>query len=294
MTTPIDVSRATAGLSAVLPPQVSQDIWQEVQKASIIQQLCTPIEMPGPGLVVPIITGDPEAEWVLETGVKPVRRPTFGSKTLKPYTIAVIVPFSRQLVRDLPGLYNACRQRLPLAIAKKFDRTALGYDPVPGPGFEALTDLPEVDLAEGGYDALLAALSSVADSSDDADVTSWVLSVPGEIALLGEKDENRRPLFSASATADGTVRELLGRPVLKNNVVGDAATNAVGIGGDWKSAVWGYVEAVQVSVSSEATLTTDDGPLHLWERNMVGIRAECEIGFAPRDSNRFVRLTHTG
>lgn len=55
------------------------------------------------------------------------------------------------------------------------------------------------------------------------------------------------------------------------------------------------MEGVRIDVSTEATLTDSDGStLNLFQRNMIGVRAEVEIAFAPRDVNRFVKLTHSG
>ena len=133
----IDVNRGTTGVLE-LPKTLSQTIWQESEHLSVVQSLSPRMELPGGGVDIPIITGDPEAEWVSETDEKPVSRPTFGNKNLKGYTLAVIVPFSNQFRRDLPALYSAIEQKLPQALAKKFDRTALGFETSPGTGFDKI------------------------------------------------------------------------------------------------------------------------------------------------------------
>ena len=43
-----------------------------------------------------------------------------------------------------------------------------------------------------------------------------------------------------------------------------------------------------------ALVDTDGSALGLWQRNMIAVRAEVEIAFAPRDAARFVKLTHSG
>jgi HK97 family phage major capsid protein len=291
----IDISRGTEGLSALLPPAVSSEIWADVQRESIVQRLARRVTIPGSGLTIPIITADPEAQWVDETEEKPVSRSSFGSKSLKAYTMAVIEPFSRQVTRDLPGLYNACRQRLPKALARKFDRAALGFEDSPGTGFETLADVTEIDLTDDVYGGALAALGTVASSADGADVSGWALSPMGEVAFLAALDGNDRPLFTLSPAADGSVGQVLGRPVYKTSHVAEPSKNVIGVCGDWGSAIWGYVEAVRIDVSTEATLTDVDGKqLNLFQRNMVAVRAECEVSFGFRDGARFVRLTHSG
>ena len=119
----IDMNRTT---SISLPGAVSSEIWQKTQEGSAVMRLARKIELPGLGVTIPVITGDPEAGWVGETEKKPVKRGTLATKQMTPYTLAVIVPFSNQFKRDLPNLYDALIQRLPLALGKKFDQTVFG------------------------------------------------------------------------------------------------------------------------------------------------------------------------
>jgi hypothetical protein len=59
--------------------------------------------------------------------------------------------------------------------------------------------------------------------------------------------------------------------------------------------LWGTVEGVRIDLSDQATLEDVDGTqLHLWQRNQVAVRAEIEIGFAPTDLGRAVKLLHSG
>lgn len=288
----VDISRGTSGL--LLPATVSNEIWSKTQEQSQIMQRARSISLPGGGLDVPIITGDPTAQWVSETDEKPVSRSTFGSKNIKGYTLAVIEPFSNQFRRDLPGLYGALVQRLPGVLAKTFDSTAFGFQASPGSGFDTLAAAPavQIDGANGSYQAFLDAIDSVDDA--DADVTAWVLSNKAEIAALREVDGQDRPLFISNVQTDGSVGSVLARPVFKSQNVKHAVTggnDVVGFGGDWASAVWGYVEGLKIDISDQATLNDGGTSLNLWQRNMFAVRVEFEVGFAVRDVNRFVKLT---
>lgn len=296
----VDISRATTGL--ILPKEVSSEIWAKTQIASVIQQLARKIVLPGGGLDVPIITGDPVADWVAETAEKPVSRSTFGSKNIKGYTLAVIEPFSNQFRRDLATLYNTLVERLPLILAMKFDQTALGFAASPGSGFDTLAAAPAVSLVPTApataYDGFLAALSSVA-TVGNADVTAWALSTQGELLGLASKDSTGRPLFIGNVTSEGSIGSILARPAYKApgaykaGTTGPNVASTVGFGGDWQSAVWGYVEGVKIDISDQASLNDGGQVLNLWQRNMFAVRCEVEIGFAVRDVNRFVRLTGT-
>lgn len=292
----VNVNRTTAGV--LLPKAVSNEIWKNTQYASVVQSLVPRIELPAGGLDIPIITGDPEAEWVAETAEKPLGRPTFGQKTIKGYTLALIVPFSNQFRRDLNTLYNALVERLPGVLAKKFDRTCLGFDPSPGTGFDTLAAAPVASLtgAGGVYGGLVDALETVS-LVEGADIERFVITTAAEIAMLNQLDGNGQPLFSTSVNDAGqATRTLLTRPVTKHQhaykarVAGTSA-ETVGFGGEWSTAMWGYVEGLRVDVSDQATLNDGGTPLNLWQRNMFAVRVEFEVGFAVRDVNRFVRLT---
>ena len=74
----IDVNRSTAGI--VLTPEQSSEIWSAAEHTSAAMQLAQRVDLPGAGVSIPIITGEPEAEWVNETDEKPVSRPKFGNK----------------------------------------------------------------------------------------------------------------------------------------------------------------------------------------------------------------------
>ena len=109
----IDFNRST---SITLPGEVSSEILQKTQEGSAVMSLARQITLPGLGVTIPVITGDPQAAWVGETDKKPVKRGTLATKQMTPYTLAVIVPFSNQFRRDVPALYDQLVQRLPGAL----------------------------------------------------------------------------------------------------------------------------------------------------------------------------------
>lgn len=305
----IDVNRGTTGV--VLPKEVSQEIWTNMQEASAVQQRARRIDLPGPGMTIPIITGDPSADWVSETAEKPVSTPTFGSKDITPYTLAVIVPFSNQFKRDLGALYAECVRRLPGALAKKFDSTVFASTGAPGSNFAQLggaTAVPigpnATDVKKGTYAGLVAAYQAVADA--DGTLDGWVFNSTGKGLLLNQLDSTGRPLLVDSIANGSNVPLLLGEGVSYSKGV-PSASSQVGFAGDWSSAVWGSVEGVSISFSESSITngtttvntstagTTVDIPnvVNLWQRNMFAVRAEIEIGFQVRDASRFVKLTST-
>src|SRR4051794_23139719 len=99
--------------SQILPKEVSSEIWQDAQEASAIMSLANRIHLPGVGLAVPMITGDPSAEWAGETEEIKASDSTIDHREMKGHKIGVIETFSKEFKRDLPGLYAELRKRLP-------------------------------------------------------------------------------------------------------------------------------------------------------------------------------------
>lgn len=294
----IDVNRSTAGVR--LDPETSAEIWSKAEYSSAAMQLATNIPLPGSGVTVDIITGEPEAEWVAETDEKPVSRPTLGSKLMTPYTLAVIVPFSNQFRRDKRRLYTELVRKLPQALGKKFDQTVFGNVAAPGANFDKLTGATAVGIAGATYKGLVAADQAIATGGGT--LNGWAISPQGRGLLLGAVDGFGRPLFIPNPNDTAQVASLLGAPVYQSPGVYLAGSpNQLGFAGDWTSAAWGSVEGVSVSISDQASLVDGtvevaDGVeipnvINLWQRNMFAVRCEVEIGFRVRDIAHFAKLT---
>lgn len=286
-----DINRGTSNVA--LPAEVSAEIWGATLDESAIMQLARRITLPGPGITVQTITGEPSAAWVDETDPKPVSAHTFGKKTITPYKLAVIEPFSMEFMRDKAALYNECVNRLPKAIAKKFDGTIMGTV-APGSGFDVLGSCTAVSLVPGAgktvYDQFVAADAAIAAA--DGIMDGIALAPQGKSIVLGATDAQDRPLFTAGPESN-TVGSILGAKVLVNKGVYVPALGAaptVGIAGDWSDAVYGIVEGIKLDISKDATLVTDDGIIALWQQNMVAVRVEVEIGFAVKSASEFVLL----
>lgn len=288
--------------SITLPTELAQEVLEKTRGASAIMQLARQVNLPGRGLTIPVITGDPSAAWVDETGKKTVSNPTLTQKIMQAYKLAVIVPFSDEFRRDLATLYDAIVARLPGALAIEFDKTVVGATDKPGENFDNFASATAQSLiADTGYTAYNGLVNAYSDIAAAGGVLNgFALSPAGKGILLGATDADGRPLFINSA-AEGAVPVVLGSRVIEGRGVyksGAAAANAsaagtpavVGIAGDWTQAVWGTVEGVQIGFADQATLEIGTETVHLWQHNMFAIRAEIEVGFRA-DVNCFNRLT---
>lgn len=281
--------------SITLPTSVSDEIWAKTLEASTVMQLAQRIELPGNGLTIPVITGEPTAAWVNETDEKPVSQHTLETKEMKSYTLAIIEPFSNQFRDNKAALFDEMVGRLPYAIGKKFDGTVF-FDDAPGTGFDTLKGVTNsVDASTKTYDAFVDAIGKVAEA--DGDLNAWVLSPQAKTLLLKTKDTTNRPLFINNAQTDGSVGHVLSVPAYFTKAAhkaavasGTKAAEVIGFGGDWDAARYGVVKDINISISDQATLTSGSKTLNLWQRNMFAVRCEFEVGFVVRDKADFVRI----
>ena len=295
---------STNRTNIALPTSVSKDILQKVQEGSAVMQLARQVALPGSGLTIPMITSDPEANWVAETAAKPVSNPGLSQKVMTPYKLAVIVPFSDEFRRDAAALYDQLVARLPGALAKKFDFTVFNGT-APGTGFDVLSGCTaqSIDVNASGvggfYSALVAADVDIAAAGGD--LNGFAMSPQARGEMLSALDKDGRPIF-INNVSEGTIPRLLGQPVMYSRGLygaGNAASGStaakpdtIGFAGDWTKAMYGTVEGVQVSISDQATLTISNTAVNLWEHNMFAVRAEIEVGFVA-DTYCFNKITRT-
>lgn len=279
---------ATNRTSIDLPVEVSQEIMQKTQESSAIMQLAKQIALPGRGAAIPVITSDPEATWVGETDAKPVSNPGLSTKIMRAYKLAVIVPFSDEFRRDDAALYDALIQRLPNALAQKFDATVFGNVDKPGDDFDSFASATAQSLNLDVYAGLVAADTDIA--THGGILNGFVISPQGKGILLGATDQNKRPLF-INSVAEGAVPVILGARTLQSKAAYKNGNPAVvGFAGDWTQAMYGTVEGVKIDFSKEATLTYNDSTINLFQNNMFAVRAEIEVGFRA-DTSVFNKLT---
>lgn len=289
-----DISRHTSNV--ILDPEVSAEIWGKTIEQSAFMQLANRITIPGSGVKVQTITGEPAANWVDETNNKPVGFHTFGNKTITPYKLAVIEPFSDEFRRDKAALYAECVRRLPGALAKKFDSTIMG-DTAPGSGFDVLgTGVSTVAI--GGSDVYGAFVAvDAAVSQADGILNAIALAPQGKSLVLAATDQVGHPLFTPGVGSN-TVGSILGASVaIAKGVYVSGTPAVVGVAGDFSGLRWGSVEGIQMAISDQATLTYTDSnaqtvTLNLWQRNMFAVKFEIEVAFACMDKNQIKLLTN--
>jgi len=279
-----------------LDPEVSALVIQKAQEESAVMTLAQRITLPGRGLTIPIITADPEAEWVAETGEKPLKNPGLSKKIMQGYKLAVVVPFSEEFRRDMPALTQQIINRLPLALAQKFDATVF-HGTAPGSNFDTFASVEAQSIGETPYDDLVAADTDIA--TNGGIMNGFVISPQFRGLLLGAKDLQGRPLF-INSVAEGAIPMILGQKAIGCKAAYKAASGGdpavYGFAGDWTQAYYGVVNDITLTYSDQATLhykdqSNNDKTINLWQQNMFAVRAEIEVGFVA-DTNCFDKFTY--
>ena len=290
-----DINRTTNSMA--LPSDISNEIMQKTQEESAIMRLAHHIALPGRGVTIPVITGDPTAAWVAETAAKPVSNGTPGTKLMSAFKIAVIETFSKEFVRDAAALYDALVQRLPGALAGVFDSTVIGATQAPSAtNFDTFANCTAQSILNANNGTYLGLVAADADVAAHGGVMNGLaFGAQGRALLLTATDTTNRPLFLASAN-DGVVDKVLGVPTYFNKNLYKAGASSgsvpavVGVAGDWTQAMYGTVAGVEISVTDTATLTSGNTTINLWQQNMIAVRAEIEVGFRA-DTSCFNLLT---
>ena len=258
-------------------------------EGSAVMQLANRMVIPGAGVKMNIVTGDPVPAWTDESTEKPVSKPSFANKTMVPYTLAVIVPFSNQFRRDLSSLYDAVISRIPNALGRAFDQTVL-FGTAPGENFDTLASADAVAIDTGTYDAVVGVMTSLATAGGS--LNGFIMSPQANGVIMTARNESGDLEFPGYAPGGNLldVRTFTRQHVYK---AGSSAANTLGFAGDWSQAYYGVVEDVKLEYATEATLNDGTNNINLFQRNMFAVRAEMEVGFVVKDDDYFKRLTDT-
>lgn len=286
--------------STLLPRQVTDMIFEDVARTSIVQQLARRIPLPSSGVAIPITTGKPTAGWVAEGDRKPVSDGTVGTKLMDPKKLATIIVFSEEYLRnDLVGLFTVIRDQIREAFADAFDAAAIRGESTPFTSYlTETTKSVEIGTGTDLYADFIDGLTQLV--TDRKRLTGFAIDPMLEPTILDTRDGNERPIWiDPSSGQGGQLGRLLGRPAgYGEGVGGTGASTLRAVGGDWSKCSYGVGREISYTVSREASIEMTPGDsstlVHLWQDNLVGLRAEAEYGFVVGDIDAFVEYTDGG
>lgn len=279
----------------LLPREITDLIFEDVARTSVVQQLAGRINLPRGGVTIPIVTGKPTAGWVSEGNAKPVSDAALDVKLMDPKKLAVIVLFSKEYIdSDNNLMFSQVRDQIREAFADAFDAAAIHGTNTPFTNYIAETsksvELGTAAAGDGGVWAdLVSGLKLLTD--DRKMLTGFAADPTAEPILMASVDGNGRPILVDTNSA-GIGQRLLGRPVAFGEGVGGGEVvdqDVRLVGGDWRKVKWGVGSDITFDVSKEASVKlADNSVVSLWQSNLIGVLAEVEYGFVVGDADAFV------
>jgi HK97 family phage major capsid protein/HK97 family phage prohead protease len=244
-------------------------------------------------------TSGGEGYWVGEGQAKPLTKFDFAGTTLEPLKVANIAVVSMELLRDSsPSAEAIVRDELAKALAARLDIDFLDPGKLPVAGVSpASVSFGVVPIQSSGTDAdavrcdLAALLQSYAAANNPPTSGVIVMSTNIAIALMGMRNALGQREFP-DITMGGGILE--GFPVLTSQHLanfGDSTGEFVFMVNASDIFV-GDEGGVSVDMSDQASVQMDNDPaeptiastvlVSLWQRNLVGFRAERTINWAKR------------
>lgn len=257
---------------------------------------------------VPLIgqTSGGDGYWVGEGQAKPLTKFDFERKTLEPLKVANIAVATMEVIRNSsPAADGIIRDQLAAALRERLDIDFID------PAKAAVAGVSPASILNG-----VAGIPSSGNTADDvrADIralfnafiaannapTSGVWLMPATTALALSLMQN--PLGQAEFPGISmTGGELFGLPVIVSEYIPTSSAGAVVALVNASDIYLGDEGGVDLSMSTEASLQMDNAPdnpttastvlVSLWQRNLVGFRAERAINWARRRASAVAYLT---
>lgn len=243
--------------------------------------------------------------WVGEGQAKPLTKFDFSRTTLEPLKVANIAVATMEVIRDSsPSADVIIRDQLAAALRERLDIDFIDPAKSAVAGVSPASILNSVTgIASSGTDAdaVRADIKALFDAFIAANnaPTSGVFIMPATTALALSLMQN--PLgqaeFPGISMTGGT---LFGLPVIVSEYVPKDSSGAVVALVNASDIYLGDDGGIEISMSTEASLQMDDSPdnpttastvlVSLWQRNLVGFRAERTINWARRRSSAVAYL----
>jgi len=240
-----------------------------------------------------------EGYWVGEGNAKPVTKFDFTGTTLEPLKVANLAVVTMELLRDSsPSAEALLRQQLAEALAARLDTDFLDPGKFPVANVSpASISFGVVPITSTGTDAdavrcdLEALLQSYAAANNAPTTGVIVMSANKAIALMGMRNALGQREFPDINMGGGTLE---GFPVITSQYLsgfGDSTGEFVFMV-NASDIYLGDEGGVSVDMSDQASVEMDNAPANptvaatvmvsLWQRNLVGFRAERTINWAKR------------
>lgn len=257
---------------------------------------------------VPLVgqTSGGDGYWVGEGQAKPLTKFDFERKTLEPLKVANIAVATMEVVRDSsPSADVIIRDQLAAALRERLDIDFINPAKAAVSGVSPASILNGVTgIVSSGTDADavradIKALFSAFIAANNAPTSGvWVMPATTALALSLMQNPLGQSEFPGISMTGGT---LFGLPVIVSEYVPADSSGAIVALVNASDIYLGDEGGIDLSMSTEASLQMDNAPdnpstastvmISLWQRNLVGFRAERAINWARRRESAVAYLT---
>lgn len=288
------ISRTDAG--ALIPEEVSSQIFQDLPRQSVALSLFKQVKMSAKQQKMPVLSVLPTAYFVDgDTGLKQTTEVNWADKHLEAEEIACIVPIPEAVLDDSAfDVWEEIKPRLVEAIGRTIDAAVLFGANKPASWATSIFDA--ATAAGNTFDS-----GSVAGQKIDVDVSKAMEAVEADGFMVNG--------FAASVTLKSAFRSLRttdGLPILQPSLqVGspDALYNeriyyvtngawdvskALLIAGDFTQGIIGVRQDITYKLLDQAVITNTDNEIiyNLAQQDMVALRVVMRLGFqVPNPAN---------
>lgn len=235
--------------------------------------------------------------WVGEGNAKPLTKFDFSRTTLEPLKVANIAVVTEEVLRDSsPAADTIIRDQLVAALRERLDIDFIDPGKVAAAGISpasvtnGVTPVPSSGVDADAVNVDVQALFASFIAANNAPTTGvWVMPATTALALSMMRNPLGQAEFGSITMNGGT---LFGLPVITSEYVPTDTAGATVALINASDVYLGDDDGFQVDLSREASLQMDSTPdnpttastvmVSLWQRNLVGFRAERTINWAKR------------
>lgn len=253
---------------------------------------------------VPLVgqTSGGDGYWVGEGQAKPLTSFDFSRTTLEPLKVANIAVASMEVVRDSsPAADAIIRDQLAAALRERLDIDFIDPTKVAVPGVSPASILNGVSgTPSSGNDAeavrtdVSAVFGAFIAANNAPTAGVWIMGATTALSLSMMTNPLGQSEFPGISMSGGTFQ---GMPVIISENVPTGVVALV----NTSDIYLGDEGGIDLSMSTEASLQMDNAPdnpttattvlVSLWQRNLVGFRAERSINWARRRASAVAYLT---
>lgn len=251
-------------------------------------------------------TSGGDGYWVGEGQAKPLTKFDFSRTTLEPLKVANIAVATMEVIRDSsPAADGIIRDQLAAALRERLDIDFI--DPAkadvtgvsPASILNGVSGIPSSGTDADAVRADLKALFSAFIAANNAPTSGvFIMTATTALSLSLMQNALGQPEFPTITMTGGTLN---GLPVIVSEYVPTASAGSLVALVNAMDIYVGDEGGIDLSMSTEASLQMDNAPdnpttastvlVSLWQRNLVGFRAERTINWARRRASAVAYLT---